>query len=596
MGLLIQEATKFQMRRFFRKRHRETTNTFSKILDNFDKYFTSRLSSLLQAKRFTLSYLILAILLLATTSYQILNLGKTYQSLMPISGGAYHEGIVGTFSTVNPLFASGSVDLTLSRLLFSGLLKYDDNNSLVPDLASEYSVDETGKIYIFKLRHSLKWHDGKELTAEDVVYTFQAMQNQDTKSNLQSAMAGVSISSTDKYTIRFALESPLSSFPASLTVGIIPKHILGEKELGELRTDPFNSSRPVGCGPFKWRQLKINTIGEDQNVTSIISLDRFDDYHNSRPQINRFVLHTYTSTDDLIKAYKKREVRSMTGLKSLPKELDTEVDTSIYDFRTTAITMAFFNLESSTPISDITIRKAIMQGTNREQIIKSLGQTLHTAREPFLENQFAYDPQYEQPQYDEKRAIDTLESAGWKADKNGVRVKDGKKLFFRFYAQDSADNQIITKELKTQWKKLGIDVDIILQQTIDFQTTLLARSYDAALNSISIGTDPDVYPYWHSSQANSNGMNFSNYKSSTADNSLEAGRTRQDQAQRSLKYKPFLKSWSEDVPALALFTPRIYYVTRGTVYGLNEYTINTDADRYFSINQWMINTGWVNNR
>jgi peptide/nickel transport system substrate-binding protein len=237
-----------------------------------------------------------------------------------------------------------------------------------------------------------------------------------------------------------------------------------------------------------------------------------------------------------------------------------------------------------------------MYGTSRRTIIAQLGQTLRTVREPVLIGQFAFDPQYAQPLFDADKANQILDSAGWVKHADGIRYKDKRILTFRLYAEDTSDNRIVTKELKKEWKALGVKAEITLQPSIYFQSTLQYRGYDAVLHGISIGNDPDVYAYWHSSQADGNGMNFSNYKSSVADNSLEAGRTRQNATQRNIKYKPFLKAWSEDVPAIPLYRPKFYYATHGKVYGLNEHIMNTDADRYYSADQWMVKTAMTDDK
>jgi peptide/nickel transport system substrate-binding protein len=132
-----------------------------------------------------------------------------------------------------------------------------------------------------------------------------------------------------------------------------------------------------------------------------------------------------------------------------------------------------------------------------------------------------------------------------------------------------------------------------LQPLADFQTTLEFHTYDALLYGVSIGVDPDVYAYWDSSQADirsTSRLNFSEYKSATADAALESGRTRLDPNLRTIKYKPFLQAWQTDAPALGLYQPRFLYITRGTVYNLTDHTLNTDADRYNSIAKWEIHT------
>jgi len=111
------------------------------------------------------------------------------------------------------------------------------------------------------------------------------------------------------------------------------------------------------------------------------------------------------------------------------------------------------------------------------------------------------------------------------------------------------------------------------------------------LYSIEIGTDPDVFAYWGSTQADIRApsrTNFSEYKSDTADASLEAGRTRLLPQLRKIKYMPFLKAWQTDAPAVALYQPRYLYITRGQVFGFNPSSLPSGINRYANVNNWMI--------
>jgi peptide/nickel transport system substrate-binding protein len=125
---------------------------------------------------------------------------------------------------------------------------------------------------------------------------------------------------------------------------------------------------------------------------------------------------------------------------------------------------------------------------------------------------------------------------------------------------------------------------------------LASHRYDALLHGITIGTDPDVFAYWHSSQfdvRSANRYNFSEYKSDAADNALQAGRSRVDPALRAIKYQPFLDAWQKDAPALGLYQPRYLYLTRGEVFGLKEHAVNTGVDRLANVDDWMIRTARV---
>jgi ABC-type transport system substrate-binding protein len=151
--------------------------------------------------------------------------------------------------------------------------------------------------------------------------------------------------------------------------------------------------------------------------------------------------------------------------------------------------------------------------------------------------------------------------------------------------------------LVSQWRAVGIDASAQFQAPADFQSNSLAlHQYDAVLDGVSIGADPDVYVYWDSSQNDPRSptqYNFSKYSSTTADLSLEAGRTRLDPLLRKVKYKSFLQAWQQDAPALGLYQPRLLYISHENVYGLAGSPINTDADRFRNVQNWMIHTGWV---
>ena len=104
--------------------------------------------------------------------------GWRHTSVYPKMGGSYTEALIGTPQYINPIFAAtNDVDQDLVRLIFSGLLQYNENLELVPDLAESYSISADQKVYTFRLKENLLWHDGKELSAHDVVYTFSTIQD-----------------------------------------------------------------------------------------------------------------------------------------------------------------------------------------------------------------------------------------------------------------------------------------------------------------------------------------------------------------------------------------------------------------------------------
>lgn len=591
---ILDRATKLRLRRNLRRRQRQAEATTEQFDQHFQRNFIGRFGNLFHVKRFTIGWIALIVLLVIASIFQNLNLDTLYQVERPAYGGVYNEGIIGTYSTSNPVYATGAVDLSVARLLYDGLFTYDNQNKLVGDLAQGYTISENDKIYTVKLKPNLTWQDGAKLTADDVVYTFHLIQNPDVHSPYQPSWQGITIEKVDNLTIRFTLASALSAFPHSLTMGILPEHILSRIPVSELRASKFNTTEPVGSGAFTWDGLQLGGISGSGKATALIALKANTRYHAGRPHLNSFIFHTYESEDDLKNAFQKREVNAMAGLKNKPDIAKGNQSITTYTFPTSAAVMVFFKTTSG-GLTDKTVRQALVYGTSRAEIIKELEDSYTLVRGPILKSQFAYDAQYAQPLYDIVKAQALLDQAGWVKGSDGIRAKDGVKLSFRLYAEDTADNRIITDALTRQYQQLGVQLITELQQPIDLQTTLELHLYDMLVRGISIGPDPDVFAYWDSSQADprTNHLNFSEYKSSVADTAIEAGRTRSDQTIRAIKYKPFLKAWQEDAPAVGLYAPNIYYYSRGQVQGLVEHTLNTDVDRYNSVADWSIHTARV---
>jgi peptide/nickel transport system substrate-binding protein len=323
-------------------------------------------------------------------------------------------------------------------------------------------------------------------------------------------------------------------------------------------------------------------------------MEASDNYYAGRPKLDRFVVHSFRSKDRLVDSFKKQEVNAVVGLTSVPKDLNDK-DIWVYNMPLTAAVMTFFK-ESDGVLADVNVRKALIQAADPAEIIKHLDYPAMPVREPLLSGQVGYNAGYAQAPYNVSAANATLDALGWKVGGDGVRRKDGQKLSFALTVQQGSEYATIAQILKRQWRVVGADVRVDAQDSTQFQNTLTAHDYNALLHGISIGKDPDVYVYWDSKQADplsASRLNFSEFKSGAADDALQAGRTRFDPVLRAVKYQPFLQAWQADAPALGLYQPRFLYITRNEVHGLTEHPVNTDVERYTSVNNWMIRTAGV---
>jgi peptide/nickel transport system substrate-binding protein len=585
-----------RLRRTFRKSLRQVEDLSSQTEQGLDEHLFNRIERLASVRRFVICWILLFVLLIAGLVLQNIMLSSYYQTVKAVPGGIYKEGLLGSFTNANPLFATNEADSSVSKLVFAGLFTYDDKGNLAGDLAKDYSVDSRGTTYTVKLRPNLTWQDGKPLTSEDVVFTYQSIQNPDVNSPLQSGWQGITVTAPDASTVVFKLPGPLASFVYNMTNGIVPKHILGSVPAVDLRSSDFNTAHPVGAGPFKWHAIEVDNT-DPATAQQQIALVPFAKYQGGQPKLQEFIEHVYSDKTQLVEAFKSKQLTAATGLTDEPASLTADPNVQPHNLLLRAATMTFFKT-SEGPLADQKVRNALVLGSDVPSIIKKLSYPTRIVREPILAGQIGYDPSLVQPAYDPKAAADALNGDGWILQKNGLRYKDKTPLTISLTAADTQEYKNVTEQLANQWKALGVNVKILIQDPAEFQASLVSHNYQAILYGITIGADPDVFVYWHSSQADVRSpqrLNFSEYKSSQADLALEAGRTRLDPQLRTVKYKPFLQAWHNDLPALGMYQPRVLYLTNGPVDGLHDTTINTTVERFINVQNWQIRQAKVTN-
>ena len=564
---------------------------------HIEQHLFKRFQRLVLVRRFVFTWVGLLLLLIGGLIAQTMSLSGYYQTVKTVPGGIYTEGVLGRFTNANPLYATSDADTSVSRLIFASLFSYDRNGSLAGELASGYSVDKNGNSYTVRLKPNLTWQDGRPLTSADVLFTYQLIQNPDTQSPLQSGWAGVTVTAPDSSTLVFKLPGILASFPHNLTNGIVPKHLLEKISPANLRGADFNTIKPVGAGPFAWQAIQVTGDGNPKTIKTQIGLVPFEKYQGGEPKIQKMTVKLFASEEELIDAFASNELTAAEGLTTMPKELKGKASVNQHNLPLRAANMVFFKTTSGV-LANQAVRNALVQATDVPDITKRLGYPTRAVRQPFLAGQVGYDAQLVQPGFNLKVARAALDADGWVVDKKGFRGKAGQPLLFTLSAADTAENRLVGRQLQEQWQELGVKLSVHYLSTTDFQGILTNHDYDSVLNGISIGSDPDVFVYWHSSQADirsANRLNLSEYKNPIADAALEAGRTRQDPALRTIKYRPFLQAWQKDSPALGLYQPRLLYLTNGAVSGLEDHPLNTPAGRFDNVHNWQIREARVTN-
>lgn len=578
-----------KVRRIFRRKKKQVIALSEQADQQIDQLLFRRLTRLANIRRFLTAWIGLLVIITFGVALQIRAVGSYYLKDAAVEGGTYKEGIIGSFTNANPLYASGQVDSAVSKLIFSSLFTYNERNELVGDLADSYVVNPKNDVYTVTLRQGIKWHDGTPFTSEDVLFTYHTIQNADAKSPLFSSWQGVKVSTPDPLTVVFELPSAFSPFIYSLTNGIVPKHKLQDKPVASLRSENFNTIEAIGTGPFKMSSINVTGTKPEEREEQV-ALVRYDEYHRGKAKLESVMIKSFHDEESLVKAFKARELNASATLSSA---LDEGADQSVktYNIPLTSIVMLFFNTASES-LNDTKTRLALLKATDIEMIKSAIPYDLKPANAPLLIGQLGYDAERVQHGMNVEESKKLLDEAGWILNENGIRYKNEKALSIRLVAQNLAEYSIVSQLVQAQWEDLGVQVEVTLKTDEDIQSGALAdhSQYDVLLHGIAIGKDPDVFAYWHSTQVDvrSQKLNFSEYKNKVADEALESGRTRIDPAIRAVKYRAFLEAWRDEAPAVALYQPRYKFVVRGTFEGFEYSEYNSAVDRYATITNWMI--------
>lgn len=550
------------------------------------KFIVRRFANLRDVRRHATGWLVLVALLSGVAFWQSNVASAQYTTDVPSEGGVYTEGVFGAVDNINPIFAATPAERSAARLVFANLLTYDEKGDLVGELAQNWVMDESGKVFSLRLRENAKWHDGAPITADDVMFTFGLIKNADTRSPLYASWRNIGVEKVDKYTVKFTLPAVYAAFANSLVIGILPQHALSDVRASELRTEPFNRAPTVSSGPFTYQALSAVDAGRTHYL---LRLAANKNYVLGAPKLNGFQLHAYKDREDLIKALRNQEVAGISDptinqLKTVERDrfdvVNSPLDNGVYAFLKT----------DSELLKDVRVRQALQLATDQNEITKLFDNTVQPLDGPLLPGQLGFRAEDRQPNTNLARANQLLDEAGWKkVGQSNRRAKDGQPLKLRLVSLSSGNYPVLTEAVMAQWSKIGVEFDSTapLVKADDIQQNVIfPRAYDVLIYEIAIGHDPDVYAYWHSSQATERGFNLSDYRSPKVDDALDSARTRLDPALRDAKYHLFVQQWLADVPAIGLYRPSLVYVQTKDVFTFNAHRLADPADRYYNVRYW----------
>lgn len=495
-------------------------------------------------------FFLLTLMLISCTDGEVTFTPAAREPGTPAYGDSLVEGSIGEPSTLIPILASDSASHSVASLLYNGLLKYDKNLNLAGDLAERWQVSGDGLTITFYLRRGVKWHDGHEFTAEDVLYTYKTIINPKTPTAYAEDFLQVKkAEAVDRFTFRVVYAKPFAPALASWGLNILPAHLLEGKDI----TKSELARNPVGTGPYRFGEW---TPGQR------VVLESFHSYFEGRPYIDRRIFRIIPDTSTM---YMELKAGGLDMMSLTPVQFKRQTNSSEFlqrfnkfTYPVPSYTYLGYNLKNPL-FSDKRVRQAITCAISKDELVQGvlfgLGQAGHT---PFQPGTWANNPDLKPFPYDPQRAEKLLAAVGWsKRSSDGLLMKDGKPFRFTILTNQGNEQRIKTAQIvQYRLKKIGIEVNIRVLEWASLLTNYIdTRNFDVVLMGWNISQDPDQYDIWHSSKTGAKELNFISYKNPEVDRLLEEGRGVFDKEKRRICYFRMQEILADEQPYTFLYVP-----------------------------------------
>ena len=548
----------------------------------------------------------------------IIFLGKLNNKFLvdvPVSGGSITEGIIGMPTLVNPVLALSNADKDLVSLVYSGLMRRQPDGTFIPDLAESYTVSPDGLTYTFIIKKEARFHDGRKLTSDDIIFTINKIKDPTIKSPRRIGWDGVTVEKTDDRIIVFKLKQPYISFLDNMTIGILPIHIWKNVQDSQFNISPFNI-KAVGSGPYKIKSVLKNKDGIPEKYT----LKKFLYFTLGVPHINEISILSFSNEKDLVQAVLNDSINQASGISPKNAKVLEENSHIIHTASTSRIFGLFYNSNKNKLFADPNVVKALNYALNKQEIINQVLDGYGTVvTNPIPETILANNINTIGDSNIDK-ANELLNKSGWIINDTGMRTKGGTttvnktkkvkgktvtekvkvnngpitQLEFSLTTGDTPELRLATEIIKTELAKIGVKVNIEkVYEMGPLNQVIRNREYEALFFGQIINHESDLFSFWHSSQRKDPGLNISMYSNPKVDKILEEAQKTVSAETRIAKYKNFVEEFNKDLPALLIYSPKYLYTTSDQLNNININTLINPSDRFASVYTWYANKDHV---
>ena len=459
----------------------------------------------------------------------------------------------------------------INTLLFDGLTAHDANGQVVPGLAESWDYDENTFTYTFHIREGIRWHDGEDMTADDVKFTFEAIMNPENGSENAPNYEDVEeITVLDDHTVAFKLKETNAAFPEYMTMAVLPKHLLEGEDMQE---SAFFRA-PVGTGPYK-----LESWDEGQSIV----LTRNEDYYLGAPHIDTVIFKIVPDDNAQALQLSSGEL-DMALLDPKNAENFAESDTyTRYDMTTADYRGILFNFNNPYWTENRDIIPAICYGIDREAIINSvlLGQGM-AAYSPLQRNIYN-DEDVNHYDYDPEKAREILESVGCTLNNDGYYERNGEEIGFVISVMSGEQDRIdIAQAASQQLNEIGIRCTVDIPVQMDWENQMACL--------IGWGSPFDADDHTYKVFGTGKGANYSSYSNEKVDEALAKARSTFDTDKRRQYYAEFQEALAEDPAYAFICYIDANYVVNKKIHGITENTVlgHHGVGIFWNIQDWTI--------
>lgn len=438
-------------------------------------------------------------------------------------------------NTLDPRVGTDDFSYKATQLIFDRLLEWDENLRPVPGLAER--LDHPDPLtYVAHLRRGVLFHDGHELTAADVVYTFRSFLDPDFTSGLKGSYRELrAVDAVDQYTVRFSLSRPFPSFPINLVAAIVPEG--APRTLGQ---------QPIGTGPYRF----VRYVTDDR-----LELAAFPGYFRGAPRNGGVVLKIVP--DDVMRGLELRNGSIDLVVNDLAPDTVRQLE-KVPQLRVSTapgVDYQYIGLNLRDPtLQDVRVRQALAYAVDRQAIVQYLRRGLATAAGGMLSPlSWAAAPDVAAFPHDPAKAKMLLDQAGFD-DPDG----DGPDVRFRLTLKVSTNEpyRLQAAVLQQDLRQVGIGVDIRSHEFATLYADVLAGNfqlYTLQWTGASLA-DPDILRrVFHSAQVPPEGLNRGHFSDPDLDRLLDEAFAESDEGRRIAIYQEVQRHVASEVPYVSLW-------------------------------------------